>query len=75
MASAPNRLRLVIDGRDADETTPGYAQDNSIDQEFDLTQYPGRSVTIPFTLQSKSLRERTTDLHFDVSGRIEITRH
>jgi hypothetical protein len=50
---------------------------NVAEGNFDLSAFPGDSVSIPFTLTSRHLSGSRLDgyLAFEISGRIEITRH
>jgi len=58
----------------------GAAYYNVAKSNFDLSAYrlgPGDSVSIPFTLTSRPLKRGTLDrfVAFEISGRIEVTRH
>jgi hypothetical protein len=57
----------------------GAAYYNVARGNFDLSTFPGDSVSIPFTLSSKALSPSRGIfegfLAFEISGRIEVTRH
>ena len=88
ISNAPDTLSLALCGNDSDRIfgafgggvycdSPGDDGDsewNVAKGKFDLTQYPGASVTVPFDLRSMPNGGDAGDLEFEAKGYIVITR-
>ena len=75
---APDGLWIAVGGEvpnlPPSNNKYGYGYRNVARSGFDLSAYPGDSVSIPFSLNSEPL-ERGGRLAFEIKGRIEVTRH
>jgi hypothetical protein len=85
----PPFLSIQVDGEDDDGIVhssiptatprrgPGQSEGsewNTANASFDLRDYPGTYVSVPFKIHSMPIGDNTGDLEFEVSGVIEITR-
>ena len=75
---APDDLQIAVTGEvpnlERYNNKYGYGYRNGARGGFDLSAYPGDSVSIPFSLSSVPL-ERGGRMAFEIKGRIEVTRH